>query len=98
MPIDKEQVKHIAELAQLELTEEEIEKYSHELSSIIEYIDKLKQVQTVKAVNYIHDPKAEVEHLPLREDEPKPSFPKAEVLKNVPEKEKDYIKVPRIVE
>jgi len=42
--ITKEEVKHIAKLARLGLTEKEIEKFQRELSSILDYIEKLKEV------------------------------------------------------
>jgi len=42
--ISKEEVKHIAKLARLGLTEEEIEKFQKELSAILDYIEKLKEV------------------------------------------------------
>ena len=46
--ITKEEVKHIAKLARLGLTEKEIGKYQKELSSILDYIEKLKEVDISK--------------------------------------------------
>ncbi len=46
--ISKEEVKHIAKLARLGLTEKEIEKFQKELSSILDYFEKLKEVDTSK--------------------------------------------------
>lgn len=46
MKLNKEDIKHIAELARLELTEEELEKYGRELSAILGYIEQLKEVDT----------------------------------------------------
>ena len=43
--IDKEQVKHLADLAQLELTDEELDKFSEQLTSILGYIDRIKDVE-----------------------------------------------------
>ncbi len=43
--IDKEQVKHLADLAQLELTDEELDKFSEQLTSILGYIDRIKNVE-----------------------------------------------------
>ena len=43
--IDKEQVKHLAELAQLDLTDEEVEKFSNQLTGILQYVDKIKEVE-----------------------------------------------------
>ncbi len=47
--LNKEEVKHIAKLARLGLTESEIEKYQKELSSILDYIEKLKEADVSKA-------------------------------------------------
>lgn len=46
MKLTKEQVEHIARLARLGLTPEEIEKYQTELSSILDYVEKLNEVDT----------------------------------------------------
>ena len=43
--ISKDQVKHLASLAQLDLSEEEIEKFSTQLTSILQYVDKVKEVE-----------------------------------------------------
>jgi len=44
--ISKEQVKHIADLARISLSEEEVVKFQKELSSILDYVEKLKEVET----------------------------------------------------
>jgi len=46
MKLSKEEVKHIAHLARLGLTEEELEKYTQQLSSILDYVEQLKEVNT----------------------------------------------------
>lgn len=46
--LDKKEIKHIANLARLELTQEEEEKYSSQLSAVLNYIDKLQEVDTSK--------------------------------------------------
>jgi aspartyl-tRNA(Asn)/glutamyl-tRNA(Gln) amidotransferase subunit C len=46
MKLSKDEVKHIALLARLGLSEEEIEKYSNQLSSILDYVEQLKEVDT----------------------------------------------------
>lgn len=94
MSITHEQVKHIAKLAQLELTGEEIKKYSHELSAILKYIDTLKQLDTENV--QIDRGYCPIDY--LREDKIIPSLSQNEVLKIVPEHEKGYIKVPKIIE
>jgi aspartyl-tRNA(Asn)/glutamyl-tRNA(Gln) amidotransferase subunit C len=95
--ISKEQVEHIAKLARIELTEKEKEKFAIELSSILDYIDKLNKVDTskVKAISQITDLKNI-----YREDEVKDKEKdiRDKILKNTPSKKGDYFKVPKILE
>lgn len=44
--IKKEEIKHVADLAKLEVNDEEAETYSRELSGVVDYIDQLKEVNT----------------------------------------------------
>lgn len=44
--LDKKQIRHIANLARLELTEEEEDRYSSQLSAVLNYVDKLQEVDT----------------------------------------------------
>lgn len=46
MKLSADQVKHVAKLANLPLSEEEVEKYSQQLSGIVEYIEKINQADT----------------------------------------------------
>ncbi len=46
--LDNKEIKHIATLARLELSEEEEKKYGRQLSAVLDYIDKLKEVDTSK--------------------------------------------------
>jgi len=46
MKLTKDQVKHVAKLANLSLTDEEVDKYSEQLSKILEYVDQLNAVDT----------------------------------------------------
>lgn len=64
--LTKDQVRHIAKLARLKLTEEEVEKFTTELTSILTYVDMLKEVDTKNV-----PPTAQVTglHGKLREDE-----------------------------
>ncbi len=66
MSLNKEDVKHIADLAKLELTEEEVEELTPQLSGVLEYIEQLKEVDTTNV-----EPTAQVTGLSnvFREDE-----------------------------
>ena len=70
MSLTKDEVRHIAKLARLNLSDEEVEKFTKELSSILEYVDQLQEVDT-KGV----EPTAQVTglHNSFRSDEVKPS-------------------------
>ncbi len=91
--ISKDDVKHIAWLARLELSEEEVEKFCQQLGQILEHAAIIQQVDTKKVKPTAHP-------LPLknvfRSDEVRPSIPKSEALKNAPRKEKGAFTVPKI--
>ena len=94
--ITKKEVKHIAELARLGLTEEEIEKMQEEFSSILGYFEKLKEVN-IKGI----EPTSHsilVENV-TREDQARERAPKTveSIMKLAPEKERNYIKVKAIL-
>ncbi|MBI5166177.1 MAG: Asp-tRNA(Asn)/Glu-tRNA(Gln) amidotransferase subunit GatC [candidate division NC10 bacterium] len=95
MKITKREVEHVARLARLELTEEEKERFTRELNSILTYFDKLNELNTEDV-----EPTSHV--IPIvnvfREDEVRPSYPREEVLSNAPEEEEAFFKVPRILE
>ena len=95
MPISKDDVKYIASLARLELTEKETEYFTGQLSAIINYVDQLKKLDTSNVEPTTHA-------MPLqnvfREDVVKTSLKKEDVLRNAPAKEKVLFKVPRIIE
>ena len=90
MPISKKEIEHIAHLARLGLTEEEKEKFALQLSSILDYIEQLKEVDT-KGI----EPTAQVTGLEnvYREDEIEASDEiRDKLLKQVPGIEDDLIK------
>ena len=91
MKLTKEEVEHIAYLARLGLTEEEKGKFTQQLSSILDYVEQLKEVDTSGV-----EPTAQVTGLEnvLRDDavEGCDSETRDELLKNVPEVEDDLIK------
>lgn len=95
MELSYAQVQHIARLARLGLTEAEIEKFSFQLSNILENFEILKQVDTTGV------PPA-TQSIPLqnvfREDEAAASFPENEILANAPRQEEGCFKVRAILE
>lgn len=97
MQLSKNEIQHIAKLARLGLTDEELEKYGDQLSVILNYIDQLKEVDCSGV-----EPTAQVTGLEnvLREDEVR-NWDKQEIeaaLAGAPEKEERFIKVKRVIE
>lgn len=97
--ISEKQVKHIAKLARMELTDKELEKFQKELSSILDYVDKLKEVDTsgVEPISQV----TELENI-TREDKQDKKEGRKEMAKKIvnqtPQKKDNYFQVPRILE
>jgi aspartyl-tRNA(Asn)/glutamyl-tRNA(Gln) amidotransferase subunit C len=95
MKLSYEQVRHIAWLARLGLSEEEVEKFSLQLSNILENFEILKQVDTASVLPATHT-------IPLqnvfRKDDIAESYPQAEILSNAPKQEGNCFKVQAILE
>lgn len=98
MKITAGEVRHVAELANLALTDSEIERMSHDLDEILTYMDKLNELDTADV-----QPMAQVlyeaeETATLREDHPRPALGNAAALKNAPLAAAGYFKVPRVID
>lgn len=95
MVISSEEVKHIAKLAKLSLSEQEVEKYAEELVVMAEFVSQLSEVDIsgVQPTAHVVD-----KNNVFRKDENKESFPREEILKNAPSKEAGCISVPKVVE
>jgi len=94
MKIDKHMVEKLADLAKLEFNEQEKDKFVDEFSQIIAFVEKLDEVETIGV-----EPLAYVNNLSnvFREDEIKQEITHEEALKNAPEKDSDYFKVPKVL-
>ena len=93
--LDEKDVKHIADLARLPLSEEEVQKFKGQLSSTLEYIEQLNQVDTSKVT---FPPQITGLENVWREDEVKPSLSQEEALSNAPKTHKGYFVVKAIFE
>jgi len=93
--ISREEVKHIAKLARLGLTDAEIKKFQRELSKILDYIEKLKEVDVSKVKATSHSIK--IENV-MRSDEARStkSEVRRKIVEQVPETKKGYLKVKSI--
>ena len=93
--ISKEEVKHIAKLARLGLSDKEIEEFQKELSSILDYVEKLKKVD-VSGVQVTSHP-LDVKDV-VRKDEPrKPEVESERLVEMTPDKKEGYVKVKPIL-
>jgi aspartyl-tRNA(Asn)/glutamyl-tRNA(Gln) amidotransferase subunit C len=93
--ISREAVIHVARLARLELSDAEQEKMQKELDGILSYIDKLRALDTEGVPPTSHAvPMTNV----MREDEPAPSLPQADMLANAPDRSGEFFRVPKIIE
>ncbi len=90
--IDREQVLHVARLARLELSEEEVGRMSSELSKVLDHIEKIGELDDVDGV----EPTSHVVELEnaLREDEPRPSLPREVALASAPDPADGGFQVP----
>jgi aspartyl-tRNA(Asn)/glutamyl-tRNA(Gln) amidotransferase subunit C len=96
MKIGEEEVRYVARLANLSLTDEEVAKLRRDLDGILEHMEKLNAVD-VEGV----EPMAQVlfgENDALREDAPQPCLDNEAALANAPQSGGGYFKVPKVIE
>lgn len=98
MKVTRKDVEYVAELAHLELGEAELVTYLEQLNSILDYMERLNQVDTTQVA-----PMAQVlyeapENFTLRDDVPRPGFAQETALANAPEPGQGQFKVPKVIE
>jgi aspartyl-tRNA(Asn)/glutamyl-tRNA(Gln) amidotransferase subunit C len=89
--IDREQVLHVARLARLELSEEEVEVMASELSGILDHVDRISELdlEGVEPTSHV----VALENV-WRADEPRPSLPRERVLEQAPDPAEGAFRVP----
>lgn len=107
-PITEKDVLYVADLANLELTEAERARMVRDLNSILEYVDRLQELDTSNV-----EPMAQTSDrygidesktgtarfaYALREDKTGPSLPREVVMENAPESDGSFFKVPKVIE
>ena len=98
MPITKDDVLKIAELARLELTSEETESFTVQLGSILGYIDKLNELDTSEVEPVAHSTTASGDTDSLRRDDiVTESLGQEVAVANAPDSEAGYFKVPKVI-
>ena len=95
MTIDLKTVKHISKLARISVNDEKAKKLRGDLNSIFEFIEKLNKLNTNKV-----EPLTSIAEttLKLRNDEIKSKNIREQILKNSPNKNKDFFVVPKVVD
>jgi aspartyl-tRNA(Asn)/glutamyl-tRNA(Gln) amidotransferase subunit C len=93
MSLTRKEVEHIALLAHLQLSDEELELYRGQLEHVLDYASYLRKVDTSSV-----PPTTTV--LPLRtvvrDDTPRPSLPREDALANAPQQERDMFRIPPV--
>ena len=95
MAISKDEIIHIAKLACLNLTEEEIEKYAQDMTDILEFAEIVNNLNTdeIKETVGING-----EYNVFRKDEVKQSLPREELLKNAPSQDEGMFRIPKVIQ
>ena len=95
MSIDLKTIKHISKLSRISVDEKRAEKLADDLNSIFEFIEKLNELKTddVKPLTSIAETT-----LKLRKDKIQSKNIREDILKNSPDKNKDFFVVPKVVE
>ncbi|MEN6313660.1 MAG: Asp-tRNA(Asn)/Glu-tRNA(Gln) amidotransferase subunit GatC [Clostridiaceae bacterium] len=93
--VTKETIEHIADLARLNISEAEKEKFTLEMEKIISYVDKLNELDTsnVKPMEHV----IPIRNI-LREDVVTGSFDREKLMENAPSQEDGCYKVPKVME
>jgi len=98
MALTEKDARYVAELAHLELTEEEVSKFLPQLDSILEYMQKLNELDTSQVEPMAQVTYSAAENPSLRSDAPRKQFSQDEALANAPEQGAGCFKVPLVIE
>ena len=93
--IDAKQVQHVAKLARLKLSAEELKRFSPQISSVLDYINQLDEVDTADVAPLSHA--LDISNV-FREDKTTPSSSRDETLANAPKQRDGFFLVPPVLE
>lgn len=95
MALSEQEVRHIALLSRLQLTDDEVKLYREQLTKILDYVEKLKKLDTTGVEPMIS---ASVQGNVFRADEPRPSLPREAAFESAPSHDDEYFRVPPVIE
>ena len=92
--IDLQLVRHIAKLSRIELSDEQVRTFGTQLASILDFFDKLQELDTSNVQPMAHAVEA---HNIFGGDTPGESLAPADALANAPQRDGDFFKVPKVI-
>lgn len=95
MSVTKKDVEKIAELARLKFNDAELENFTDDMNNILSYVEKLNELNTENVEPLSHPNEGSNV---FRDDVMKESTPKDEALKNAPDKDDKFFKVPKVIQ
>jgi len=98
MPITEKDVEKIAELASLELTEQEKKLFTTQLASIVTYVEKLSELDTADVPPMMHAGTDEDADYAQRDDDVLPCLGQEVALANAPDPARGFFRVPKVIE
>lgn len=95
MSVTKKDVKYVADLARLQLTDEETESLAGDMNKILDYMEALNEIDTsdVEPLEHVVELNQN-----LREDKAEEPLDHDEALKNAPDADSDYFRVPKVID
>ena len=98
MKVTGEDVLYVSGLAHLELTEAERERMLRDLNSILEYIDRLNRLDTSDVPSMAQVSAGMAPDSAMRPDQARPCLPREDALRNAPQNDGEFFKVPKVIE
>jgi len=93
--ITRKDVEYVAALARIDLDEADRERFAHQLATIVEYVEKLNELDVSRVEPMSHA--VELRNV-MRDDVPRPSLPPGDALANAPARRDGFFQVPRVIE
>lgn len=94
MSVTRKDVEYIAELARLKVNDQELDSFTEDLNEVLTYIDKLNELNTDNIEPLSHPVEG---NNAFREDIVRPSVSTEDALKNAPDRDESFFKVPKVI-